>query len=295
MDHPVFLIGNQGDGLTLVSRMLRRHPQVVSVTGNSKYWAGADEMQNVFEPVLPPELSGIRLRAPKHKFLTPPRSWSYACDDLIDKYRKTDKDANDYLEKRLKQIIGYVISRYGRNIDTPRFVDKSQVFTVKMSLINKLLEDCSPYFIHVTRNPYATCYRAAIGKAGDMRRYAKYLSLDERIKICIQHWYNSAICVEEDKDKVANFMRIKFEDLLCDPENVLKKICDFVGLEFSDDMIPQPHHKLPLGVKYRDRWYPLRPDINRQYLEKIPEKYVDWIYQKCGKLARTYGYEPPEK
>ena len=206
INSPIFLLGNQGDGLTLISRILRRHPSVISVTGNSQYWTGADEMANVYELILTPELSGIRFRAPKHQKLTPPRSWSYACNELIDRYRNTEKEANGYLKKKLKHVIALAISRYGKNIKNPRFIDKSQVYTVKMSFINKLLEDCNPFFIFITRNPYATIYRAALGKAGDMKRYEKFLSFDERMRVCLEHWLNSIKCIEEDKGKVQNFM-----------------------------------------------------------------------------------------
>jgi len=291
---PIFLLGNQGDGLTLLSRILRRHSFVISATGNSQYWAGADEMANVYEPILPSELSGIRFKAPKHHKFTPPRSWSYACDELIDKYRKTEKDANKYLEQKLKKIIGFVLYRYGKYISSPRFVDKSQVYTVKMSLINELLKDCNPYFIFVTRNPYASCYRAAIGKAGDMKRYAKFMSLDERIKICIEHWINSIKCIEEDKSKVKNFIHIRFEDFLKFPKEILKKICDFVKLEYSDDMLPQSYHRLPFGVRFKnEKWYPIRSDVNKRYLDEIYSKYIDMIYERCGKYAELYGYNRP--
>lgn len=290
---PIFLIGNQGGGLTLLSRMLRRNNSVVSVTGNSKYWAGASEMQNVYELILPRELSGIRIKAPKHKKLTPPRSWSYACNDLINLYRKTEADANKKLSKEFKRIIALSIKRHGGKIDRPRFIDKSQSYSVKVSFINELLKDCNPYFIHVTRNPYATIYRAASGKAGDMKRYSKYMNLDERFEICLQHWYNTANCIEEDKYKINNYLRIKFEDILLNPNYILKNICEFINLKFSKDMIPQQHHKLPLGTTYKERWYPLRVDVNDQYLNKIPKQYVDRIFNKCGRYAEMYGYSRP--
>jgi len=290
---PVFLLGNQGDGLTLLARMLKRNSQVVSVTGNCKYWAGADEMQNVFEPILSPDISGIRVRAHPHPILIPPRSWSYACDDLIGKYRKTEKDADNKMRRKIRRAIGMVIHRYGKNIDNPRFVDKSQVFTVKISFINELLKDCSPYFILVTRNPYVTCFRAATGKARDMEKYSKFFSLDERMKICIEHWHNVMKAVEDDRNKIDNFIAIKFEDLIEKPKQILKKTCDFIQLNFSIDMIPQKHHKLPFGVRFKDRWYPLRTHVNKKYLEQIPKKYVEWIHQKCGEVAEKYGYLKP--
>ncbi|MFC2165107.1 sulfotransferase [Acidobacteriota bacterium] len=294
IDRPVFLLGTQGGGLTLLSRMLRRNPDVVSVTGNSKYWAGADEMQNVYEPLLPAELSGIRLRAPKHSRYTPPRSWSYACDELIDVYRKSEHDVTDELRLKLSNVIGIALNRYGKKIENPRFLDKSQVFTVKLAFISELLKDHKPNFIHVTRNPYATCYRAAIGHAADMKRYAKFMDLDERMEICVQHWFNMARCVEEDREKVDNFMRVKFEDLLAFPERVLKVICRFIEIEFMDDMVPQAHHRLPRGIRFPKGWYPLVTNINEKYLTKIPPKYVELVYEKCHELAEMQGYFRPD-
>jgi hypothetical protein len=293
IERPVFLLGNQGDGLTLLSRMLRRNPDVVSVTGNSDYWAGADEMQNVFEPILPSELSGIRFKAPRHPRYTPPRSWSYACDELIGEYRNSENDVTDDLRSKLLNAIGIALNRHGKKIANPRFVDKSQVYTVKLSFISELLKNCNPYFVHITRNPYASCYRAAEGHAADMKRYAKVMDLDERMDICVQHWYNMAKCVEEDCAKVAHFHRIKFEDLLRSPQKVLEEICHFIDLEYIEDMVPQAHHKLPPGIKYSERWYPLVTKINEKYLSRIPQKYVEMVYNKCHKYAELYEYKAP--
>ena len=296
IDRPIFLIGNQGDGLTLVSRILRHHPDVVSVAGNCNYWSGADEMQNVFGPALPAELTGIRYKAPKHPILTPPRSWSYASDALFLLYRKTARDANKDLAKRFRKIIKYIISRHALvEVPIARFIDKSQVFSVKMSFVDALLKDTNPYFVLVTRNPYATIYRAATGKAGDMRRYAKYMNLDERVEVCIQHWLNTMKSIMEDKDKVSNFTWIRFEDMLRNPKETLLQLTQFLALPFLEDMIPAPHHKIPLGSKHRDRWYPLRPDVNERYLREIQEKYLRQIEKRCGAIAAEFGYHPPRK
>ena len=43
---PIFILGVQGGGLTIVSRILHRHSKVIYCNGNSKFWAGRDEMQN---------------------------------------------------------------------------------------------------------------------------------------------------------------------------------------------------------------------------------------------------------
>ena len=295
IDRPIFLIGNQGDGLTLVSRILRRHPDVISVTGNCNYWSGADEMQNVFGPALPAKLTGIRYKAPKHPILTPPRSWSYATDELLPAYRKTEEDANEELARSLKRIIRYLIGRYSLTRDQPaRFVDKSQVFTVRVSLINELLKEHDPKFVLITRNPYASCYRAALGKAGDMKRYKKILPFEERLKLCAQHWSNSMKCVLEDEGRIdKKILHVRFEDLLAHPTENIKRICEFVELGFDEDMLPHPEHKIPLGTKYRDRWYPMRPGVNDQYLKRLDRKAIEIIDDRCGELAMKFGYQKP--
>ena len=100
----------------MISRMLRRHRQVVSISGDHISWAGADEMQRVMMCRLP---DSLRLGGPyfcqefpDHR-LTPPRSWSYASDDLIDYHRKTEADYDpephaNYVLSSEKRFIGLV-------------------------------------------------------------------------------------------------------------------------------------------------------------------------------------------
>jgi len=297
INKPIFLLGVQCGGLTLVSRMLRRHPSVVSVTGNYKYWSGADEMHTVLGPILPAELTGCRYKVPNngHPIFTPPRSWTYACDELLPFYRKTEKDSTPELERKFKRIIRMIIGKYAINKRYARFIDKSQVYTVRVSLINKLLEKHNPKFILITINPYTTCYKAATETAGDMKRLKNRLSLEKRLEICAQHWANSMKCALEDKEKNKNIdmLVIRFEDILKSPVKNLKKICEFVELDFSEDMVPQPYHKIPFGSRFPERWYPLRPDLEQKYLKKLGQKEIEIISKYCKNLALQFGYDVP--
>lgn len=291
---PIFLLGNQGDGLTLVSRMLRRNKNVISPTGNHRYWTGADEFQNVFGPSLPAKLTGIRHKAPKDKILPPPRSWSYGADRLLGYYRNTEADVTESDRKIFKKRIKYVLQRYGKGIDSPRHVDKSQVYTVKVSYINEMLKKEKPIFILITRDPYAACYRAASGKAGDMRRYSSYISWKERLCICSQHWFNSMNAALVDANRVGNnLLVLKFEEILKNPEASMRKICEFVNLEYDAEMIPQKHHTIPFGSRYSTRWFPLRTSVNEPYYNKITKEEVEVIEKYCGTLANGFGYEKP--
>ncbi|MDH5713983.1 MAG: sulfotransferase [Candidatus Aminicenantes bacterium] len=293
IDRPIFLLGVQCGGLTLVSRMLRRHPSVVSVTGNYRYWSGADEMHTVLGPILPSELSGCRYKVPnsKHPLFSPPRSWTYACNELLPYYRRTALDANPELTKKFKRIIQIIIAKYAIDKHNARFTDKSQVYTVRVALISELLRENNPKFILIVMNPYALCYKAANGKAADIDRLKKKLSLEVRLNICAQHWANSMKCALEDRKE--NMLIIRFEDILQDPITYMRKLCKFAELDFNEDMLPQPHHKIPLGSRFPDRWYPLEPERSQNYFQKIGRKEIEIVSKYCKNLALQFGYHIP--
>jgi hypothetical protein len=161
IDRPIFILGVQGGGLTLISRMIRRHPLAVSVTGNSSNWAGPDEMQNVMGEYLPSTLSGITKKLPKNDKYHQ-RDWLYAIDELIPLYRKTRLDHKPESAIKLKHAIKLCIASYARNPQFARFVDKSQSFTIRLDMIVSMLKELSPKFILITRNPYVLCYRASV-------------------------------------------------------------------------------------------------------------------------------------
>lgn len=297
VDRPVFLVGNQGDGLTLVSRMLRRHPQIVSLSGNHHYWAGADEMHRAMLGRLPPSLvSGGKWlgNGPRHEVLTPPLSWSYAADDLLGHYRRTAADYDERAAKKLHAVIRESLYRHGRP-SGGRFTDKSQTVTVRMSYVNALLRDVQPHFVLITRDPYASCLRNAIGGAHDLRRVADTLDLSARFEICVQHWINSMRCVEEDKDEVAAFTWMRFEDVLSKPDESMRTLCEFLGLPYAGDMVPAAGQSVPFGSRFPERWYPLKREVNDRYLADLPDEFETKLVERAGELAAGFGYQPPSR
>lgn len=295
IDRPVFLLGTQGGGLTLLSRMLRRHPSVVSAAGNAHYWTSADEIQNVFGAILPPELTGLRFKAPPHPYLPAPRSWTYASRDLFQHYRKTHHDASLELERALTQVIRACLWLHAPNPNGARFVDKSQVFTVRVGLIAALLRNAKPHFVLVTREPYASIVRAARGGAADMKVLRAYLPLEERLDICAEHYANSFCAALDDLHRESlPFLQLRFEDLLNNPKDVLTQVCDFAQLDFCEDMLPAAHHALPWGSRFAERWFPLRPEVNTAYARDVSAEAITIINRRLGDLFQTLGYKRNE-
>lgn len=295
INKPIFLLGVQGGGITLVSRILRRNPKAVSVTGNCNYWYGADEMQNVFSPVLPPELTGISYKAPHDKMFGTPRGSLYATDRLITKYRNEAGDVTTETKERLQKIIRWVIAKHSDNRDSARFIDKSQLYTVKLSFINEILKDCQPKFVLVTRNPYALCYRSAQGKAYSIKKISNRFDFSQRLSFVAQHWANSIKYVLGDSSNLENFKIIRFEDFLLNPKQKIKELCDFIELQYFEDMLPQSKHRIGLGNKSSNKWYPLRPNTNDKYIAEMSKADVDVVNKYCFSYAERLGYVKPIK
>lgn len=292
IDRPIFLLGTHGGGLTLISRMLRRNENVVSVSGNNNYWSGADEMAVVLGRILPFELGGIKHKVPNHPYIESSAAWVYASDELIDKYRQDEDDVTEEVRETLHRTIKWLIYRHAKSQDCARFTDKSQVYTVRASFISELLRGKNPRFVLVVRNPYALAYRAP-EKAAALRQLSDTFSREDKMVIAAQHWKNSIASVLEDAKQISHLEVVKFEDVLLDTKETLKRICDAVDLEYKEQMVPKKHHNVPFGSRYRDRWFPIRPDVNKKYFRRMDESDVETIKCICGKVAEKMGYGDP--
>jgi hypothetical protein len=67
IDRPVSIVGLQGGGLTLISRILRRSQNTASVRGNSQTWYTNDEMQNELSLILPVDVTVVHVWASNEK------------------------------------------------------------------------------------------------------------------------------------------------------------------------------------------------------------------------------------
>ena len=296
INKPIFLLGNQGDGITFVSRILRRNKSTYCITGNKNYWTGADEMCTVCEPLLSKNLrlAGRILKTdPSHEIFTQPRSWSYGSNDLINKYYQDENRIEEEDIKTLKKAINIAAFRFGGH--DKRFVDKSQLYTLKSRAIQSILKEHNPYFLLITRNPYISCYRAASGKAGDLKRYSKTMSFDERYDVALQHWKNCMDTIVSDSKHLRNFKVIRFEDFIADVEDSTRTLCHFLNLNYSADMLPQKNQSIPFATKYKTRWYPLKLDVNDKYLDSIDDYYLDKASSYLGESARKFGYNHPRR
>lgn len=286
---PIFIVGHQGNGATIVSRVVRRCDRVVTLSGNSKYFTGADEMQSAMGLLLDYRLTGLLHKTPKSNKLGRRRGWAYACNELLPFYQYDESDFSLSVRTTLMNAIktAIVSNRPNRKGDY-RFLDKSQSYALKIPLIRRALHDSNPLFVGIVRNPLAVCWRAAYLKTGLSK---ERFSIREKLKIATEHWNNSANAMLEQEGS-QDFILLKIEDILSDFELHIKTIFEFVDLPFKSDYLPNANDKMPFGSKRKERWFPVKKEINSKYILDLPEDVRDYILDKCYDNIQRLGYLP---
>jgi hypothetical protein len=299
IDRPIFILGVQGGGLTLLARMIHRHPDIVTIGGGRTFWVGNNEMDKQYIGELPEDFT---LRSPKyqsptfkthmtgdedeHPVFGVERNWVYACDDLLDRYRKTDEDWTPEKGAALRRAIKESLRAYASDIESTRFLDMSQTFSLKVPLLRKIFPDAR--FVVQTRNPYATCIKEARDESYAWRRKTR---MEQKLRLFATHWRNTYRHAVDDLDGYQHKVIVRYEDLVEDPEGELKRVLDNVDLAYDSDMVPRAHHSFPRGASEQHKWYPVRTGVNEKHLDRNRPQDASVIRDIVQKTANKLGYK----
>ena len=298
IESPVFFLGTQGGGLTLVSRMLRRSAQFVTIGGGPSFWTGHDEMDkfHIGHELLPDELA---LRSPGYNNMTGTeedhpvfgleRSWVYATDELLPRYRKTTDDYSQELEREFKNFIRRSIRAHSTDGTSARFLDMSQSYSLKVPLLRTFFPDAR--FVLVTRNPYVMCWREVTREPDrKYRLWNRRPSLEEGLRLAAEHWRNSYKVALQDLESEEDGIVVRFEDAISDPKSTIRRVAEHAKVSYTEDMAPKKNHTLPVGSKAKTKWYPIRKDVNKKYKKSITKEAKNLIEKEIENLDKKTGY-----
>lgn len=296
IDRPIFLLGVQGGGLTIIMKALQRHSKTCFCLGNSDHWDAADNEMHAYlhDPLLPSRFSFINNPHYHPQYRTKHwRYWTYALDDTIGMYRIDPNSLKTEEADRFQKVIKKALRAYAHDPHDCRFIDKSQLYTINIRAVQKALAESDPFFAVVTRNPYAMVKRVTERYYENPKRHGFPFSHEKNLRLCCQHWRNTYSWALRDRPYTENFAVFSFERFLVDPENFLRNLCTFARLNFESAIVPAPGQRPTAYAMMSSRWYPIRKNPNQKYLEKLTPKEISIIERECGDLARKLGYGPP--
>ncbi len=158
-----------------------------------------------------------------------------------------------------------------------------------------LLErDESIRFVHLVRDPRAVC---ASQKNRWRRRQlgASRVPRGEMIRVWANYhprtvarlWLRAQGCAESLQQH-PRFMRLRFEDLVNEPVANVRRICDFVGIEFEPAMLDVPQVGSSQGADHGGRG--ISPKVLSSWETVLGSCEQQSIEELCGNAMQRYGY-----
>ncbi len=181
-------------------------------------------------------------------------------------------------------------------------VDKTPTYPFDPAILKRAEQNFEhTNYIHLVRHPYAMIYSFIEAKLDqNFFRYKHPFNLRELGElIWIVSHRNILDFLQTIPDE--RQYRLRFEDLLTDPEVHLKRLCSFLGIDFQQDMLkPYEGRKMTDGVSAHSQMvgdfkFYLHKDINRSVADRWKTYHkVDFLSDMAWELAASLEY-PVEK
>jgi hypothetical protein len=116
------------------------------------------------------------------------------------------------------EIYDFVLECLCQEKDCLRWVEKTPANIFNLTQIKKLYPDAR--FIAITRNPYAV--------------YSSWKKKNKNIFFTLFNWLkaNKEILIQKEK-----ILLIKYEDLVTNPENTIRKVCNYISEPFCEKLL----------------------------------------------------------
>lgn len=295
IDRPLFLLGVQGGGLTILAKCFQRLQNTCFVHGNADSWDAADNEMHVCETSkkLPKEFSfHTNDFYPPNLSTNFYRYWTYATNDSLPHFRieNPGKISEESLNG-FREYIKAIIRAHAKDLNACRFIDKSQLYTINIPLIRAALKGTSPYFAIFGRNPYGSVPRTAKNYFLNPDKHGFDMSYEDALRLCAEHWNNTFATALSDCDGSDDSLIMRIEDFFANPAVFCRKICDFAELDYSDDMVPAQGQKHTIYEQMARRWYPITQSSTEAALASLSETEISIVNAVCGETMKRMGYE----
>lgn len=266
---PVFITGWGRSGTTLLGNIVDRHPDI-SVFIESFFIPKYYYLQFLYWP------------------LTKDSNWLKLANDITNELRSVKNelkmDSEGLLsvgQRTYPALIDFLLKEWARSRGAVRWGDKSPGYLNKFPLLHRMYPDAK--FLLINRDGRDVClswrehgwesnpvtiarsWRKSINNA---RRYAeKYLS----------H---------------SNFMEVRYEDLIANPEQTVTMIMEFIGVSFHENLLaPSDQRSINPALK---EWGKVNEEIDKnnalKWMRNMDDDEVALFESEAGELLRNMGY-----
>lgn len=114
---------------------------------------------------------------------------------------------------------------YAAKFHKPRWGDKTPLYGLHMPMLQQRLPEA--HFIHIIRD--------GRGCAASLRE--QWFSPGRSMAIQARHWRDNVTTTRSNGAQCRNYLELRYEDLITQPEAELRRVCDFIRLDFDPAML----------------------------------------------------------
>ncbi len=210
-DPAPFVVGAARSGTTLLGAMLNAHPEMTIVSESGFVPKLAETIRS--EPVTAERVVKVIAAA------KPIPEYGLDEDELRGRIEQLDDLKAAAV---LREFYGYINEQNG----TSRWGDETPAYLKRMRRIQRALSESR--FIHVIRDGRDT----AAAKPGELDP-GKALTIGQR-------WEKKVTSARQQEHLITHYLEVRYEELVSNPEIVLREVCEFLELEFDEAMVNPP-------------------------------------------------------
>src|SRR5690606_113661 len=288
-----FLVAKDRSGTTLLQTMLDSHPNICAPLESRFVLHLKSKYQNKTK-----WNSKLKAQFIKDLFLEQKMVllWELDLENLQNRIAALPE--NTTFGEICKQV--YVSSKSFHPKETAKLiVDKNPIYAIMIPLLREIYPDAK--FIHLVRD-----YR---GNVNSIFSIYKKIS----IKKLGQSWVMSNREIEKAKSlRPENFITLRYEDLLDNPEKELTKLTNFFKLEFHPNMLTyherisdeisayvnrSPNEKvrkvreIGIATVHKNLSKPLKNSFKDKWKDTFSKEQLEILEKYCGAFAEKYGYK----
>jgi len=267
-----FIVGVPRSGTTLLRAMLDAHPDL----------AVAPETHYIPEIVRACEQSATPRATFLEALLSNQRWQKQRVSGELLRHRVKGLGAFD-LGGAFRQSYMLYAERYGK----PRWGEKTPSYLLHMGLIQRLLPEA--HFIHIIRD------------GRDVALSIKDLWFGPNtVEEAAEWWVNRIRSAQRQSKGLANYMEIRYEDLVLDTEPTVRAVCDFLALPYDSAVLN--YHEKSAGRPGKEEpraggpihtllAQPPQPSRTCRWKTEMGVAAREYFESVAGEVLQEFGYE----
>jgi hypothetical protein len=278
---PFFILGNPRSGTSLLRIILNAHPNLV----------------------VPPESGFLQWWSDKYQ------DWQQQ-----DNLERIDSFLSDLLSS--KKIEGYNLNRdqlrtyileaspstYGELVaciyifyagekELLTWGDKNNYYIHHIPLIRSIFPKAN--FIHMVRDGRdVACSYLELERSLDKEALYRP-NLPVNVELIADEWINNNLKIEKELNG-ANYLRVRFEDVIRNFDKEIGKILSFINVPWSDEIknywIKNDEPEMTLSWKKKTK-LPLQKEAIERYKKELAQTEINTFNTKANSVLNRYGYE----